>query len=92
MKKHSLLLLHTEKVQWKSADVLYGVTMQESGVSKLVSVRLDEGEELVASRIERIGSMSFFKKLKEKISKQTDTVTEKFKHGLEKTRNSFAEK
>ena len=36
--------------------------------------------------------MSFFKKLKEKISKQTDTVTEKFKHGLEKTRNSFAEK
>lgn len=36
--------------------------------------------------------MSFFKKLKEKISKQTDTVTEKFKHGLEKTRNSFADK
>ncbi|MEH6889963.1 signal recognition particle-docking protein FtsY [Bacillus sp. JJ864] len=36
--------------------------------------------------------MSFLKKLKEKISKQTDTVTEKFKHGLEKTRNSFAEK
>ncbi|WP_242219530.1 signal recognition particle-docking protein FtsY [Bacillus cereus group sp. BfR-BA-01380] len=36
--------------------------------------------------------MSFFKKLKEKISKQTDTVTEKFKQGLEKTRNSFTEK
>ncbi|CAG9611147.1 Signal recognition particle receptor FtsY [Bacillus rhizoplanae] len=36
--------------------------------------------------------MSFFKNLKEKISKQTDTVTEKFKQGLEKTRNSFAEK
>ena len=36
--------------------------------------------------------MSFFKKLKEKISKQTDTVTEKFKQGLEKTRNSFAER
>ncbi|SFI22565.1 MULTISPECIES: signal recognition particle-docking protein FtsY [unclassified Bacillus (in: firmicutes)] len=36
--------------------------------------------------------MSFLKKLKEKISKQTDTVTEKFKQGLEKTRNSFAEK
>ncbi len=36
--------------------------------------------------------MSFFKKLKEKISKQTDTVTEKFKQGLEKTRNSFADK
>jgi fused signal recognition particle receptor len=36
--------------------------------------------------------MSFFKKLKEKISKQTDTVTEKFKEGLSKTRNSFSER
>lgn len=36
--------------------------------------------------------MSFFKKLKEKITKQTDSVTEKFKEGLTKTRNSFAEK
>ncbi len=33
--------------------------------------------------------MSFFKKLKEKITKQTDTVTEKFKDGLSKTRDSF---
>lgn len=36
--------------------------------------------------------MSFFKKLKEKITRQTDTVTEKFKEGLAKTRNSFSEK
>ncbi|MCP8970163.1 signal recognition particle-docking protein FtsY [Ectobacillus ponti] len=36
--------------------------------------------------------MSFFKKLKESISRQTEAVTEKFKQGLEKTRNSFAEK
>ncbi len=36
--------------------------------------------------------MSFFKKLKEKISKQTDSVTEKFKEGLSKTRDSFAER
>jgi fused signal recognition particle receptor len=36
--------------------------------------------------------MSFFKKLKEKITKQTDTVTEKFKEGLSKTRNSFSGK
>lgn len=36
--------------------------------------------------------MSFFKKLKEKITKQTDAVTEKFKEGLSKTRNNFSEK
>ena len=34
--------------------------------------------------------MSFFKKLKEKITKQTDSVTEKFKEGLSKTRNNFS--
>jgi fused signal recognition particle receptor len=36
--------------------------------------------------------MSFFKKLKEKFTTQTDTVTEKFKDGLSKTRDSFAGK
>ncbi|WP_078554728.1 signal recognition particle-docking protein FtsY [Bacillus alkalicellulosilyticus] len=36
--------------------------------------------------------MSFFKKLKEKITQQTDTVTDKFKSGLEKTRDSFVGK
>jgi fused signal recognition particle receptor len=36
--------------------------------------------------------MSFFKRLKEKITKQTDSVTEKFKSGLEKTRTSFTGK
>lgn len=36
--------------------------------------------------------MSFFKKLKEKITLQTDTVTEKFKEGLSKTRDSFSGK
>jgi fused signal recognition particle receptor len=36
--------------------------------------------------------MGFFKKLKETISRQTESVTEKFKTGLEKTRNSFSEK
>ncbi|TMW73186.1 signal recognition particle-docking protein FtsY [Alteribacter natronophilus] len=33
--------------------------------------------------------MSFFKKLKEKITTQTDSVTSKFKDGLTKTRDSF---
>lgn len=36
--------------------------------------------------------MSFLKKLKEKITKQTDAVTEKFKDGLAKTRDSFSGK
>lgn len=34
--------------------------------------------------------MSFFKKLKDKVTKQTDNVTEKFKEGLTKTRDSFS--
>ncbi|MFS0672406.1 chromosome segregation protein SMC [Ornithinibacillus sp. 179-J 7C1 HS] len=33
----------------EQADVLYGVTMQESGVSRLVSVRLEETRELIQS-------------------------------------------
>lgn len=36
--------------------------------------------------------MSFFKRLKEKITSQTDIVTEKFKDGLTKTRDSFVGK
>ena len=36
--------------------------------------------------------MSFFKKLKETFTKQTDSVSEKFRDGLSKTRNSFSGK
>lgn len=36
--------------------------------------------------------MSFFNRLKEKFSKQTDQVTKKFKEGLSKTRDGFANK
>ncbi|WP_432359387.1 signal recognition particle-docking protein FtsY [Sporosarcina sp. UB5] len=36
--------------------------------------------------------MSFFKKLKEKITGTNETVTEKFKEGLSKTRDSFTSK
>lgn len=36
--------------------------------------------------------MSFFKKLKDKFTTQTDNVTEKFRDGLEKTRTSFSTK
>lgn len=34
----------------EEADVLYGVTMQESGVSNLVSVRLEETKELIGAQ------------------------------------------
>lgn len=36
--------------------------------------------------------MSFFKKLKERISTQTESVTSKFMEGLDKTRTAFSEK
>ncbi|WP_347550376.1 signal recognition particle-docking protein FtsY [Pseudalkalibacillus hwajinpoensis] len=36
--------------------------------------------------------MSFFKKLKDKFTTQTDEVTDKFRDGLEKTRTSFSTK
>lgn len=36
--------------------------------------------------------MSFFKKLKESITKQTDSVSSKFKDGLTKTRTNFSER
>jgi chromosome segregation protein len=43
------IVITHRKGTMEECDVLYGVTMQESGVSTLVSVRLDEGEEILAS-------------------------------------------
>ena len=37
---HSLLLSLTDEEQWLATDRLYGITMQEKGVSALVSVDL----------------------------------------------------
>ncbi|MGE8204114.1 chromosome segregation protein SMC [Heyndrickxia sp. NPDC080065] len=43
------IVITHRKGTMEEADVLYGITMQESGVSKLVSVRLDTTKELVES-------------------------------------------
>ncbi|WP_286231466.1 chromosome segregation protein SMC [Neobacillus mesonae] len=41
------IVITHRKGTMEEADVLYGVTMQESGVSKLVSVRLEDTKELI---------------------------------------------
>ncbi|WP_188205777.1 chromosome segregation protein SMC [Alkalibacillus aidingensis] len=43
------IVITHRKGTMERADVLYGVTMQESGVSKLVSVKLEETEEMISS-------------------------------------------
>lgn len=41
-----IVITHRQRTM-EGADVLYGITMQESGVSRLVSVRLEDTKELV---------------------------------------------
>ncbi|MFD1336080.1 chromosome segregation protein SMC [Oceanobacillus iheyensis] len=43
------IVITHRKGTMEEADVLYGVTMQESGVSRLVSVRLEDTKELIRS-------------------------------------------
>jgi chromosome segregation protein len=43
------IVITHRKGTMEEADVLYGITMQESGVSRLVSVRLEETKDLVQS-------------------------------------------
>ena len=45
--KTQFIVITHRKGTMEESDVLYGVTMQESGVSKLVSVRLEETPELL---------------------------------------------
>lgn len=45
--KTQFIVITHRKGTMEESDVLYGVTMQESGVSKLVSVRLEETKELI---------------------------------------------
>lgn len=46
-KTTQFIVITHRKGTMEEADVLYGVTMQESGVSRLVSVRLEEAEEII---------------------------------------------
>ncbi|WEG11612.1 chromosome segregation protein SMC [Pullulanibacillus sp. KACC 23026] len=46
-KETQFIVVTHRKGTMEKADVLYGVTMQESGISRLVSVRLEETAELV---------------------------------------------
>ncbi|WP_462409243.1 chromosome segregation protein SMC [Neobacillus sp. Marseille-QA0830] len=48
-KETQFIVITHRKGTMEGADVLYGVTMQESGVSKMVSVRLEDTKELVES-------------------------------------------
>ncbi|MFD1067607.1 chromosome segregation protein SMC [Oceanobacillus locisalsi] len=48
-KDTQFIVITHRKGTMEEADVLYGVTMQESGVSRLVSVRLEDTKELMQS-------------------------------------------
>lgn len=48
-KESQFVVISHRKGTMEEADALYGVTMQESGVSRFVSVRLEEADDLVKS-------------------------------------------
>lgn len=44
-KRTQFILVTHRKGTMESADVMYGVTIEDAGVSKLISVRLEDFEE-----------------------------------------------
>ena len=50
-KKTQLLVVTHNRETMKAADVLYGVTMGNDGVSKLLSIKFEEAEEVLAKKI-----------------------------------------
>lgn len=45
--KTQFLIITHKKKKMECANTLYGITMQESGVSKLVSVKLQDANEIL---------------------------------------------
>ncbi len=55
--KTQFIIITHRKHTMEGADVLYGITMQESGVSKLVSVKLEEYDKEGKEAVSKIGKI-----------------------------------
>jgi chromosome segregation protein len=53
-KTQFIVITHNPRTTTEAADAVYGVTMQEPGVSSLVGVRLRPGHPAVAGQVEEL--------------------------------------